>query len=63
MEIQLLPKYINWVNENLSYGAELGYERFTDAKDAPEKQMYHIRPGSIWDSAVISCISMPSWAG
>ncbi|AJJ53968.1 metA-pathway of phenol degradation family protein [Yersinia pseudotuberculosis IP 32953] len=44
MEIQLLPKYINWVNENLSYGAELGYERFTDAKDAPEKQMYHIRP-------------------
>ncbi len=44
MEIQLLPKYMNWVNENLSYGAEFGYEHIGGAKDAPEKQMYHIRP-------------------
>ncbi|MEQ4925005.1 transporter [Proteus hauseri] len=43
-EIQLLPKYINWVNENFSYGVELGYEHIGDAKDSAEKQMYHIRP-------------------
>ncbi|WON78839.1 transporter [Serratia sp. UGAL515B_01] len=42
--LELLPKYLNWVNENLSYGAELGYERTTEAKDVPEKLMYHIRP-------------------
>ncbi|EAM8615967.1 hypothetical protein BHS62_25670 [Salmonella enterica] len=43
-EIQLIPKYMYWVNNNFSYGARFGYEHYSAAQDSPEKQSYHIRP-------------------